>query len=88
MPSCRRCRQLRFLQAFRKTHPGTGGDKPRPYERSGSVSVGAAISRPRVDEDIDPYKFPSHPVGAAISRPRVDGDIDPYRAHRKSAPHP
>ena len=42
MPSCRRCRT-------------TGGDKPRPYEKPESVAVGAAISRPRVDGDIDPY---------------------------------
>ena len=41
-----------------------GGDKPRPYEKSESVFVGAAICRPaafgrsaaRVDEDIDPYR--------------------------------
>ena len=35
-----------------------GGDKPRPYEKSESVSVGAAFGRfaARVDEDIDPYR--------------------------------
>ena len=57
---------------FPTTQPGTGGHKGRPYGKTGSVPVGAAICRPaasgrfaaRVDEGIDPYrvrlKFPPH----------------------------
>ena len=29
--------QLRFPQGSRKTRRGTGGDKPRPYDKSESV---------------------------------------------------
>ena len=62
--------QRRFPQTFRKTQPGTGGHKGRPYGKTGSVPVGAAICRPaasgrfaaRVDEGIDPYKVPPHPI--------------------------
>ena len=59
--------------------------------RNPTAPVGAAISRPRVDEDIDPYKpskiptapcrggSPSRPTAARPLRGRVDEDIDPYK---------
>ena len=51
-----------------------------------TAPVGAAISRPRVDEDIDPYNpcctcrdgSPSRPSAARPLHGRVDEGIDPY----------
>ena len=49
-------------QASRKSHPGTGGDKPRPYEKSGSVSVGAGFMPARGAAAI-PEGFPTTLLG-------------------------
>ncbi len=55
---------VRSPQAYRRTQPGTGGDKPRPYEKSGSVSVGADFISARGSGD-----FPSAFPGAYTMRP-------------------
>ena len=70
---------------------GTGRCGHRPLQIS-TAPVGAAISRPRVDADIDPYAAccnyvrrggcPHPPVGLWPLRGRVDEGIDPY--HQKN----
>ena len=50
-----------------------GGDKPRPYEKSGRVGVGAAFMAARWYQ--------------AACAARVDEGIDPYRVHLKFPPH-
>ena len=66
---------------------GAGRCGHRPLQIS-TAPVGAAISRPRVDEGIDPYAAccnyvrrggcPHPPVGLWPLRGRVDEGIDPY----------
>ncbi len=43
------------LETCRNRHCPTGGHKARPYSPALGLLVGAATSRPRVDEGIDPY---------------------------------
>ena len=56
---------------FPTTHCGTGGDKPRPYGKSESVSVGAGfIARPWGSRDFHKASPQRYPVRAAIGRPQ------------------
>ena len=63
-------RAVAIPATFPTTHCGTGGDKPRPYGKSESVSVGAGfIARPWGSRDFHKASPQRYPVRAAKGSP-------------------